>query len=440
MKRAVAIFLTVLCALLCGCSALSLEEEDILAVPDASGDESEIISLIAQNFSSPFELVYPLTGENKNAVTICDTGKGEEAVAVFREKNDPGVIQILFAEKDRDSYTYLGSSSIPTSVIDRVDFADLDGDSKKEVLVGYQGASSPLRSLAIYRTEEEISVTDTAACYTKLVLGDFNSDSAEEVLCLTESRQGEPPLSTLMGYHPQKGLLSISSCALSFDGASIENLIFGEIAENLKGAVIDEKLQSGEYVTEALYYSKEQKLLSNPLFLFSAAQDTKRELRLLSKDIDADGIIEIPTVEEATAPSDDDKDLYCDLVVYKSLDFSAYSLKEKKTAVICPEGDYTFTLPDEKKNALTAKYDESERTMSICLLDFEKGNPVLSGELFYIKTYQKENYSENRVIEAKLCESPSNVYTFLIKETQGAYAFSDTEIEKSFEILGASSK
>ena len=57
MKRIIAILLIVFCVALAGCSALSLEEEDILAVPKASGDESEVISLIASHFSSSFKLV-----------------------------------------------------------------------------------------------------------------------------------------------------------------------------------------------------------------------------------------------------------------------------------------------------------------------------------------------------------------------------------------------
>ena len=439
MKRIVAILLIVLCFTLSACSALSLEEEDILAVPKASGDESEVISLIASNFSSSFELVYPLSGANKNAVTICDTGKDViEAIAVFRTKDEPGTAELLFARKINDSFTYLGSSAIPTNVIDRVDFADLDGDGKREILVGYQGASSSLKSIAIYRTEDEISVTDVTACYSRCVLGDFNSDGADEVLCVTTGAASEPPFATLMGYHPDRGLLPIADCELNPEAQEIENLLFGNIAEDIPGVMIDERLESGAYTTEALYYDKGQKLLINPLFIFETAENAERSEKLLSKDINSDGILEIPTVEKAPIPENAVENAFCNIVVWKDLDFSSYSMQEKKTALICPDGKYTFTLTEDKKDCITAQYSEEERKMTLYSLDFDREDTQLSHELLYIKAYSRDDYQENKVIEAKLYELSAEVYTFLITNSDDEYAFTDTEVEKSFEILQGS--
>lgn len=437
MKRIIAIFLIILSVTLAGCSAFSLEEEDILAVPKASGAQSEIVSLIASNFTSSFELVYPLSGNNKNAIIVSDPDGGDKAlaVAVFRISEDPGSVTILFAEKQNGRYVYLGSSAIPTTMVDRVDFADLDGDGKDEILVGYQGASSALKSIAIYQAGDEITVTDVASCYHRLILGDFNNDNLNEVLCVTQPSSQEPPVATLFGYHPVQGLAVISSCELNADTEQIENLIFGKISESISGAVIDELTESGEYTTEALYYDKDQKLLINPLFIFSDADEVVRSERIFSKDADGDGILEMPFVEKASVPEDENENDYCDLVLWKSPDFSNYSMIEKKAAVICPEGSYTFTLSQDKKDNVTAKYSPLERKLSVYSIDYDKSETKLKNELLYIRAYSRQDYQENKVIEAKLYELSSDVYTFLILNSDDEYAFSDTEIEKSFEIL-----
>lgn len=437
MKRIIAILLIVFCFTLSACSALSLEEADILSVPKASGAESEIVSLIAENFSPSFELVYPLSGSNKNAIIVSDADKSGNvtAVATFRYQDDPGSVAILFAKEQNNQFTYLGSSTIPTTAVDRVDFSDLDGDGKDEILVGYQGASSSLKSIAIYQIGDEISVMDVAACYSRLILGDFNDDGADEALCITNPSSQEPPVATLLGYHPSKGLSVISSCELNAETAQIENLLYGKISQDTYGAVIDELTGDGEYTTEALYYDKDQKLLVNPLFIFNDAENLTRSERILSKDTDGDGVIEIPFVEKAACPEEEDEADYCDIVVWKNPDFSTYSLTEKKTAVICPDGTYTFTLSQDKKDSVTAKYSPAERKLTICSLDYDKNETKLKNELLYIKAYARESYQEDKVIEAKLYELPSDVYTFLIMNASDEYAYSDTEIEKCFEIL-----
>ena len=372
-------------------------------------------------------------------MTISDTGKGTtEAIAVFRSKDEPGTVKLLFARKINDSFSYLGESDIPTNVIDRVDFADLDNDGKKELLVGYQGASSSLKSIAIYRTEDEITVTDVAACYSRYVIGDFNTDGADEALCVTIGAGGEPPIATLMGYQPDRGLLPIADCELNQDAEAIENLLFGNIAEDVPGVMIDERLGSGAYTTEALYYDKGQKLLLNPLFIFETAENAERSERLLSKDINGDGVLEIPTVEKAPVPENEDENAFCNMVIWKALDFSTYSMREKKTALICPDGKYTFTLPEDKKDFITAQYSEEERKMTLYSLDYDREETQPDSELLYIKAYSREDYQENKVIEAKLYELSSEIYTFLITDSDDEYAFTDTEIEKSFEIIQGS--
>ncbi len=434
MKRIIAILLIVLCFTLTACSALSLEEEDILALPKASGDQSEIVSLIASNFSSSFELIYPLSGKNKSAIIVSGED-GDTAVATFRYQDDSGSVTIMFAKKQNDQFTYLGSSSIPTTVIDRVDFADLDSDGKEEILVGYQGSSSSLKSIAIYRIDDEITVTDVAACYHQLILGDFNNDGADEVMCITTPPSEKAPAAILMGYHPSKGLSVISSCELNSETAQIENLMFGKITDDVSGAVIDEMNSDGEYTTEALYYDKDQKLLINPLFIFSDIDEITRSERILSKDADGDGIIEIPFVERASHPEDEDESEYCDIVSWRSLDFSTYSLTGKKTAFICPDGVYTFTLSDNKKDSVTAKYSGAERKMTVYSLEDDRNEIILKNELLYIKAYARENYQADKVIEAKLYELSSDVYTFLITDDSDEFAYNDTEIEKSFELI-----
>ena len=73
--------------------------------------------------------------------------------------------------------------------------------------------------------------------------------------------------------------------------------------------------------------------------------------------------------------------------------------------------------------------------MTVYSLEDDRNEIILKNELLYIKAYARENYQADKVIEAKLYELSSDVYTFLITDDSDEFAYNDTEIEKSFELI-----
>ena len=438
MKRiSAAALLLILCLILSSCSALSLEPEDLLVSPGSAGEESEIISLIGANVTRSYELIYPLSGENKGAVTVgvIDSSGSRIAVALFRDKKDPASAAILFARDTDGHFSYIGGSFIPTSLIDRVDFADIDGDSVKEILIGYQGASSFYRSVALYDVEDGITIIDIPAVYNGIVYGDFDADGADEALCIKESSSDETAKAVLMGYHPSSGLSEISYCEIDSDISGIVNLKACFVSEDDFGAVLDTRTSSGEYATQILYFDSSQRILLNPLLIYDKYRDTKRTAELLSKDVDSDGVTEIPLCSLTPHAEGEDESTVCEQVEWASFDIASMTLYTKKTAILSKDGVYSLSLSGEQKGAVTARFDGKDRVTGFFVWDEEKDEIVKDSRLLYIKAYSKETFNQDRIIERKLCELSSDIYAYLITRTDSPYAFSDSEVEKGFELL-----
>lgn len=78
-----------------------------------------------------------------------DGDGSEEAVAFFRRASDKKPMKIYIFKADGDSYERYAVIEGASSQIYSVNYADLDGDGLKEILVGYK-SSSDVQGLAIY--------------------------------------------------------------------------------------------------------------------------------------------------------------------------------------------------------------------------------------------------------------------------------------------------
>ncbi len=437
MKKVLSLLLSaVMIISLAGCSALSLEPEDILSLPNASGDESEIISLISSSYSS-YEPVYPLSGENKNAVIIGDIDQDDlrEAVAIFRKPDDPGSITLLFAREQNGRFVSMGESVIQTNLIDRVDFVDIDSDQTEEILIGYQGASSALRSVAIYEIGDEITVTDVPSVYNALIYDDFNADGNIEALCIRLSNDSDISKACLMGYDEALGLSELSSCEIDSDTASVKNLISGGISEGIHGAVLDCETEDGIISTQVFYYYEQQKTLLNPLFVYGGYSDTKRSVPILSADIDSDGVIEIPEIGLMPHLDDEKDETVCSMISWQNYDFSMMALSEKSSAILCPDPVFTLAIDGAKEGRVTARYEKDERTARVYEWESSDGKGHIGNELFYIRAYSKAEYNKDRINEVILCEMNEDIYTYLIEDADSLLSFSGEEIENNFALI-----
>ena len=151
MKRAGKMLVIGLFSLLLSGCMFTTPETSLYRLPKLAGEYESLESQIDALLTNGAEYAAPTSGSNLQSVQMIDLdGDGsEEAVAFFRRASDKKPMKIYIFKADGDSYERYAVIEGASSQIYSVNYADLDGDGLKEILVGYK-SSSDVQGLAIY--------------------------------------------------------------------------------------------------------------------------------------------------------------------------------------------------------------------------------------------------------------------------------------------------
>ena len=433
-RRLTTAAMIICCLLLAGCSALSLNDTDILVPPRAEGHHARIQALLEKSSNGSYTLIYPSSGEYKSAVIFHDAdGDGvDEAVAMYRDSENAA--RALFIKNTDDGYTAVGDEPVGSAPAERVDFADLDGDGTEEFIISYPVSDSPLCSLSVMRISNSIERADMPSCCHRFITADFDGDGISDILTLTAQSTVSAASASLLSYSAN-GLSVRSSCGMDESLTSFARAAFGRLSENISGAVIDGHSSSGEYTTQAIYFDKDAKSLINPLLINSSFQLTRRSTALLSGDVDRDGIIEIPVCSLCEHSEKEDASTVCRMVSWTGYNEKDLSLTPKKAAVLCEELGFMFNISDSRARSVTARYD-GDNAAALYIWEYSSGELRCTDRLLTIKYYPKEDYDSSRIIEAVLAENSAGVYTYTI-DSDGFMSYTDDEVAESFALTGS---
>ena len=122
---------------LSGCNITDFSAENLLRPPKAVGDEAEIEQLIAKTADSGYTLKYPKNGKFRSAIimTDLDGNDSNEAVAFFRNSAETSSVHMLVMYSKDNSWEIASDNIFETTDIDSVDFADLTGNGKAEIIL-----------------------------------------------------------------------------------------------------------------------------------------------------------------------------------------------------------------------------------------------------------------------------------------------------------------
>ena len=414
---------------LSGCTSMSLEA-DLLTPPKATGTLAAIQSMIEKDADGSYTMLSPLSGEFQNGIIRhdIDSNDTEEAIALYVTSDKQP--RLLVAE-DKDGYQLVGSTAMYSDKLREISFADIDADGREELLICYDDPDSG-SALEVFHIGNGVTVSKAAKGFGDFITGDFDGDSSIDILTLDPPRKQNTQAHLMI--YTDGAFSEKSACGIDSDVTAYINLSYGNLSEDLSGAVVEGQLLDGTYTTQLLYYDAAAHLLVNPMLQNSGYAQSKRTAAVTAMDIDDDDIIEIPVCAPMDHLKTEEPDTICNLVHWCEYEPELMDLSSKQTAILCEKLGFALNLSAERLASATGRYTGDD-TVTLYRVTYDKaGEPVIGKEQLTIHRHSKNEFDSTLTAEANLYEGSQYVYTYILGENS---PFNHDEIESGFKLLEA---
>ncbi|MBQ9743215.1 MAG: hypothetical protein IJV88_06050 [Ruminococcus sp.] len=440
MKKRILAFLLAAFILIAfsGCQGVTFNVTELMSPPKATGEKALIQNLIEEEAGPGYTLKYPQNGNYRSAITTMDidADETEEAIAFYLPAGETQTVHLLIMDIVDKEWTVIGNHISLSSTVDRLEFADMDGDGTKEVVVGWSTYNTLINDLCVYlvedgSTREIISKTK----YSNLLCDDFTNNGKDELLLISLYTTDNPASASLISLNDTKNsVYPLGQTEIDADTVSFSQLLTGNIAKNQYGAVLDGVTSTGSFNTQILYYDKQLSQLCR--IHFTEDKPTNQAVRnynVLSTDIDDDGIIEVPNTFKMNIEETQTESVPAALIYWCEYGTDGSVSIDDTTACSLIYGFY-FSIPDSWGKDYTAYINYS--TNEIIFYEWtEKNTP---GEtLLILKMFPHEKWNEGTSSAGytELTQNDSYVYAFITPESNSEKIMSNDEVISAFSLI-----
>ena len=367
MKRRHFLSLAACCllGLLPGCSfpmTDNMQVEELLRAPRLSGDYGALQSALNDWLGESAQLKYPMQGDLLSPFLLQDLdGDGEQDAAVLYTTAQSSNVCIAFLQKDAaGAWKVQQTIEGLADTVDNVRLAQLQDGNAVQLVVGYLAAQGD-SYLAVYSYEhgevnaileqsyEQYLVEDiTGGGNEDLILMSTLEDGGVQIELLTVDRDGSFQQVAVMGLSADK----FSGCASVASGLGADGRHY-LVLDGWTGI-------SGNNLASVLLRFDEDSQQMVPASQITSDQLYEASLRnvpgLVSRDLDGDGIVEIPTQPEEAGLLNMSQGRRMDFIVW--MDYTSRS-PEKSFGLLDEETNCYIELPAEWEGNL--KLTDSEQ-------------------------------------------------------------------------------
>lgn len=369
-KIRLVLLVLILSLLLTSCSSfrLSTSIEDLISPVSPSGDNAGVQGAVDEFCKSGYLIKIPSSGDYTTSFIFrdMDGDSKDEAFAFYESNSQRGTASIALLKKDNRKWVVVDNITGEGADVRSVDFSDINGDGREEILVCWSLISkSSNYKLCAYNINQTDDSFKLKAISNPITAGDFvcadlNNDGVNEAVVFSAGTSSESPTARLYSFKDNKKSL-LGETKLDSTIISFENIIVGKTDEGVSIYADALKSDGNSMVTELLYWSNYYDSIVSPFYSYNTGRtkDTSRSSLIECKDINSDGVIEIPLdksisglPKHITAQS---------WVVYENT-----VLNHKCYTYSCKRDGYSFLVDDSRFSKLSVKYDSDSRRLSLC--------------------------------------------------------------------------
>lgn len=454
MKKIRTLLMALILALtLPGCSFTGFSVQNLMSPPKVNADQQSIYKLL-QGSQQDVTFIYPRSGQYRSAIIMEDfTGDGAEDAIGFRlleETNNAGT-EVQFLTKDDGEWAVVSAFTNVATQVDRVCFGSLGSTGGRAVLIGWgstAGTTGRMATMNAYLLEDGEMREYTLGLYGEMALTDFDGDGVNEVFTIDKyvpAEEGAEPtpaqarVYAFDGGQPREAASAVADNTISTYSA----MLFGQLTEELQGVVVDGATADGSMNTQIFVMEDGQlrnypagvngENYSNPFARPSAAAFT-------SRDINGDGILEMPAVTRLPGlPEDVSPDTTSYMVEWDTFRPGGWSGRRVALyALMNVRENYWFQVPYRLRGRVTASNDPARRTVTYTEMVPAGGGTLLLGSpLFSIRVFTQsawESRGEGSGYEM-LASQNDSVYGIQTLTQDEKLLLTIEEVKESFHMI-----
>ncbi len=446
MKKIIAFFLIVaVCLSLTSCNLNISSVENLMRPPKLSG-ESRLLQNAFEKSVHDFDGVVmktPISGDNRSSYILFDLENdgNQEAIVFYSEPSVNTYANASVFKFVNNNWEFVSKINGKGEEIYEVSFADINHDGNYEIFLSWSGigvieksnssdfGSGNNRVLTVYSCDGESTSLLTTETYTNLFIDDLNNDKNDEIVLFKINLSDSEKRTTarIMSFYEDYSIKHDEQLVLS-GFLEINNIVTDVIENNNESHTrifVDGAISEIGVITEIIDITHNNFNIKLPLYEQNQSQhpSTLRDSRVYSRDIDNDGIVEIPTNEvlpygtRISKNSDERKEL--SLTVWS--EFSNYSMKTDFKCLLNSSYNYLLKIPEGSLSKLTAVYDENDLGLTFYSLN---RNGTYKEELFSVKIFLTVEWQESHSNYIKLGEN--DVFTY-------GYSIFDDDSEETYK-------
>lgn len=439
--------------LLSGCDYLVSDAESLLRPPTLNDRQAQVYSAVAATLGSEggslIHYKYIQSGDYRTPFVFFDMdGDGlDEGMVFYSFQSEPTSIRTKILVQSQDG-TWSSHSDFATECdqIDFVRFARMLSTDSHCMVVGWRetgetSTRAPEQYLSIYSFQDGRFETEVKRQpYVDYTIHDFSGNGLDEIAVIARDKNGALSLSVLLaeGRH----IVADQSVALYQEVDTVLKTTTGRLWDGTNAIYIDEGLSDGQSVTTEVIrvspglletlvgglYDEEAGVSSG----WEKFQYTfrPRENAALSRDIDGDGVVEVPSPVALPGIQEDGEENLFGLIQLMNLGEAGFEAKD--SVLMNQQERYLLYYPDKWQDKVTLVTDNELGEWKLYRIDPDTGEPTV--ELLRIQAYTGRE-TELAAGYLLLASRGSRHYTGYIPRTTGEdTAITEAELRIMFQL------
>ncbi|MBP2112611.1 hypothetical protein [Paenibacillus silagei] len=270
---------------LSGCTFIS-DPVSQMRVPQLPADKASLMAAINSSLKAlDGTLTRPANDDNSSIFTEdLDQDGVMETLVFYQNKNEAVVNHGMILEKQGDTWVKKLTFDGVGNNLDSVDLKDVTGDGKLNIIAGYSRGEE--KGMVVYSYSGGVLEEILTKPYTKYIIDDLNEDGIADITVVYFKRNEFATITTYQYNDSFKVLDQLDDLDPYFN--NYYNIVSGKVAANKEGIVLDSAVDSHSAYTTVVVMENNKLRVAIP-----GDASTFKDRKIVSEDIDSDGIIEI---------------------------------------------------------------------------------------------------------------------------------------------------